>query len=379
MGLGIKDHAARVIDDRSHAARAGLADTRSVCSRIHGIESRDPLPSLRGRAGGAFGQPERGAIGGGALASGFVRLLSCSKMAEHRETWSAAWSQFYNQKRRLLTDYRLARQDHVGRPVQTEHGRTAEALIRQWLEVFLPRRYAVTPGYIRSQGGGNAMASQFDVIVYDQLEAPVLWTGLNPDASVQGQSRIIPAEYVHAVLEVKSTFSRQNVLNALNKLEQLNPLMAGEDYPADSYPQYLPQGCAVGIVFFELRQSEASEISALELLRALRFKRSFLGPVVLSGEGVPDEETGRIAFLRSREHVESMILDGNLLAASTMPESTEVDGHHYTVRLSWARLNFCEFAFDLLAIMKGKYRPTHMSSMHCIDMTVYDRAEDERR
>ena len=38
-------------------------------------------------------------------------------------------------------------------------------------------RYGVTAGYVRSQGVPDSFqSSHFDVIVYDQLEAPTLWT-----------------------------------------------------------------------------------------------------------------------------------------------------------------------------------------------------------
>ena len=42
----------------------------------------------------------------------------------------------------------------------------------------------------------------FDVIIYDELDAPVLWIEDTPDASPQGRSLAIPVEHVRGVLEV---------------------------------------------------------------------------------------------------------------------------------------------------------------------------------
>jgi len=64
------------------------------------------------------------------------------------------------------------------------------------------------------------------VIIYDKLEAPVLWVEDTPDVSEQGRSLAIPVEYVRCVLEVKSTFSSSNVRAAMAHLKDLRPLRA---------------------------------------------------------------------------------------------------------------------------------------------------------
>ena len=63
--------------------------------------------------------------------------------------------------------------------------------------------------------------NHYDVIVYDALNSPVLWAENNPDNSEQGRSRAIPAEYVHAVFEVKATFNKQSIKEAKEKLNEL--------------------------------------------------------------------------------------------------------------------------------------------------------------
>src|SRR5688572_27344416 len=110
---------------------------------------------------------------------------------------SSAWKQFLVGRRSILDEYDRALAHARTQPVQTHHGVVAEAAVRNWLATFLPKRFGVTPGYIRSQGMPEGhQSSHFDVIIYDALEAPTLWIEENSDKAEGGKSRIIPAEYV---------------------------------------------------------------------------------------------------------------------------------------------------------------------------------------
>jgi len=71
----------------------------------------------------------------------------------------------------------------------------------------------------------------YDVIVYDELDAPVLWVDDHPDASSAGTSRGIPVQYVRAVMEVKSTFDSDETKAAMEHLRELAPFYAGLDSP----------------------------------------------------------------------------------------------------------------------------------------------------
>jgi hypothetical protein len=55
---------------------------------------------------------------------------------------------------------------------------------------------------------------------------------------MSGRIRAIPAEYVHGVLEVKSTFNAKNIANAFKKLNELAPLLGIEDNN-EPYRQYI--------------------------------------------------------------------------------------------------------------------------------------------
>src|SRR6266516_3940813 len=132
---------------------------------------------------------------------------------------SLGWKQILTSKKEILDRFDRAREQARAHETEMFHGRVAEASCRKWLSDFLPRRYGVTSGYVVSPGlPSGQKAPHFDVIIYDRLEAPILWIEDNPDSSAQGRSLAIPVEYVGAVIEVKAQFSAPTVREALEHL-----------------------------------------------------------------------------------------------------------------------------------------------------------------
>jgi hypothetical protein len=96
------------------------------------------------------------------------------------------WQSILTVKDELLYKYKLAQRYSKNHSVQVHHGKVAEAVFRQMLGEFLPKRYGVTAGYITSQSldiSSDDKISHFDVIIYDQLESPVLWIEKSPDST----------------------------------------------------------------------------------------------------------------------------------------------------------------------------------------------------
>jgi hypothetical protein len=150
--------------------------------------------------------------------------------------------EFNLNRREILEAYFYAKKGAANRPVKTEHGPAAEARFRAWLERTLPKKFGVTSGYVIP----NLMAPKFplehfDVIIYDALEAPILFMHENEDMSEQGRRRAIPARYVRAVYEVKATLTRKMARDAMEKLAHLTP-----------FHQQFVDPFHTGIVFFEL-------------------------------------------------------------------------------------------------------------------------------
>jgi hypothetical protein len=99
-----------------------------------------------------------------------------------------------------------------------EHASAAgTAAERHWLDLFdryLPKRYRATPAFIIDSHGRRSR--QIDIAIFDNLYSPLLFpheSGLH-----------VPAESVHAVFEVKPTFSRQWIRDAAEKAQSVRSL-----------------------------------------------------------------------------------------------------------------------------------------------------------
>jgi hypothetical protein len=287
--------------------------------------------------------------------------------------YSAAWEQFLIGKRTMLAEYEQARAHSRQLKVQTFHGVAAESIFRDWLASFLPKRFGVTAGYIRGQRLRTPYDyAHFDVIIYDQIASPMLWLEASKDKSESGRARIVPAEHVFAVLEVKATLTRESVKAAAEKLHQLEPLMRNTDHPDERYPTYLPERTVLGMVFFELQRNAATDVTALEIIRDLTtLQRDMYGAIVLSGEGHHIDDTGLIRLTVSDTPLPSRDSNTNLLNGVSISETREIKGKHFGAIMMWSDIQFSEFAFDLLAIMNGTFRIGSISSWHGIDLSKF--------
>jgi len=278
----------------------------------------------------------------------------------------------------MLDAFDSARQKAESQEVETHHGWAAEAEFRKWLAGFLPKRYGVTSGYVVSQGlTSKEKTPHFDVIIYDQLEAPVLWIEDTADQSAQGRSLAIPAEYVQAVIEVKSRFSAATVGQALEHLYDLSPLVSGLDKPADRYKLYLPETFRCGLVFFELAESDIFSEAALNKVVSGVALRGFFGGVILRAEGQTKPLTGRITILRSETPMQSTIgrSKKSLLNAPWAESIRIADNMHIGAMLMWGENFFSQFAFDLLALLRGTYEPGFLSSFHCFGTSEWEKRD----
>ncbi len=292
---------------------------------------------------------------------------------------SQGWKQFLTGRKEMLDAFDSAREKARAHKIETSHGKVAEAELRKWLAGFLPKRYGVTPGYIVSTGlKSTDRTPHFDVVVYDQLESPVLWVENSPDASAQGRSLAIPVEHVRCVLEVKSRFTSASSGDAVSHLRELHPLIGGVDDAAEMYKLYLPPTFCCGVVFYDLKESDQHSESALAKLLAGIELRGFLGGVVLRGEGHQQDTTGDISLLRSETPIQSDVGKGkNSLLKSGMCKSVKLaDDLHFGAWIFWAEANFSRFAFDLLATMKGTYEAGRASSFYGLGSSQMEHRHD---
>jgi hypothetical protein len=273
------------------------------------------------------------------------------------------WRQFLTSRKEMLDAYDRAREKAKSHEVETFHGKVAEAELRNWLSTFLPKRYGVTSGYIVSLGlKSTEKTPHFDVIIYDQLDSPVLWVEDFPDASPQGRSLAIPAEHVRCVLEVKASFSPKTVGDAIEHLADLLPLMGGPDEPQEKYKLHFPPTFCCGLIFFELRQEHQFSKAAMNRIVSAIQVRGFFGGIILRGEGHTREDTGKLSLLRSETPIKS--IKASLLSIGMAASIKIADNLHFGSMLMWSEMNFSQFGFDVIAMMQGTYEVGRLSSFH---------------
>ena len=273
------------------------------------------------------------------------------------------WKQFLTARDEMLAAYDSARIKSSNRPVKVNHGNVAEAEFRKWLINFLPKRYGVTAGFIVSQGLPHAENMiHFDVIIYDQLESPILWVDGSPDSSESGRSLAIPVEYVHGVIEVKSAFKKDTVEKALAQLAKLKPLMAFIDPLNQPTKLYLPGNFFCATVFFELRKQDEKSFAALDALVEASTLRGFYGGYILRAETLDKYDSGKLTLQWQDADLKSS--NTSLLFWSTSKSKKVSKNLYVKILLHHSETHFSEFAFDIIALLKGNYHPGSLSSLY---------------
>ena len=89
-----------------------------------------------------------------------------------------------------------------------DKGENREEILMEFLEKHLPKRYGVTKGEVVTKDGKRSHA--IDIIIYDALNCPVLYSE---------KTSIVPIEGVYGIIEVKSSLSKAEFEDAASKIE----------------------------------------------------------------------------------------------------------------------------------------------------------------
>ena len=164
------------------------------------------------------------------------------------------------ERTKLLQEYDAAVAQAEDDPVKTEQGVSCEASFRSFLERFLPRKYGVTKGYIITPDREySGPLEEWDIIIYDAMESPVLFVRRNRDENEVAGMRGIPVEYVRGVVEVKATFNKAMAAKATDKLLKLRQFLKTKDEPPQYEETHLPSGFKAFAVFFETKVANSKE------------------------------------------------------------------------------------------------------------------------
>lgn len=264
-----------------------------------------------------------------------------------------------SERDKLLSAFDVAKKQAAEDAVMTEHGVAAEAVLRDWLHTFLPKRFGVTKGHIITPNFDyQGSLEEWDLIVFDALEAPVLFVRDTKDQSATGNRRGIPVEHVRAVIEVKASLNKRSAEKMAEKLAKLAPFIGTNS--AAEYPEFLCQPFASAGVFFETDVDDLlAYTAALDKLAPVYANTlNFLGALVIRSRTQTDVGailqllTGMAKpFPPSEELSTAFKLDNGVLA-------------QFGSFTGWGRNAFYPFFFDLLRIMKNQYRPGFAPSFY---------------
>ncbi len=221
----------------------------------------------------------------------------------------------------------------------------------------------MTSGWITSQGTlKDETLVHYDVIIYEQLEAPILWVDENPDYSHQGRSLVIPVEYVRGIIEVKSSFNKKTATDAVKQLAKLKPLMQKIDPPLHPTKLYLPKEFFCATVFFELRKEHEKDFAALDNLLYATELRGFYGGFILRTETLDEFYSGKVSIILEDQ---KRSWDNKSLSFWSYSQSKKLKENLYcSLLLNHSESYFSQFAFDVIALLKGSYHPNVISSLY---------------
>jgi hypothetical protein len=95
-----------------------------------------------------------------------------------------------------------------------EKGRNNEQVLAEFLRKYLPQRFSVDTGQVFSADGSKS--AQTDIIIHDRFNTPALFLG---NASV-----LVPVETTYAVISVKTTLDKAELVDAVKQIETVRRL-----------------------------------------------------------------------------------------------------------------------------------------------------------
>lgn len=258
-------------------------------------------------------------------------------------------SQFFAEKKEILDEFDSAKSKLADKQVKTTHGIIGEALIRKWLRSFLPKRFGVCKGYIISTNlEYEGFLEEWDIIIYDALESPILFTEGSSDNS-EDKIRAIPVEYVRGVIEVKASFNPKSTTEVVKKLEKLTCFIGTNT--SNEFPQYFRLPFISTAIFFETSVKTLKEykksLNNLAKIYQIQPSIRFMGSLILRSQ----REKNHSGYLQVRRMKELINFPDDLEMSSTF---SFTDGNYGAFGcLCYSVNSYPQFIFDLLAYIKG--------------------------
>lgn len=161
-----------------------------------------------------------------------------------------------------------------------DRGEDREEVLREFLAQHLPQRYGVTKGEVITRVGATSHSA--DIIIYDVLHCPVLYSG---------RTVVLPVEGVYGIIEVKSRLSKAEFVDVSTKIERFKQL-APRDLSVIRTREYVtlhrpsrPFGIALGFALSE-NSLESLTVNFNERHGEIHDVNFFVNLVAVLGAGV---------------------------------------------------------------------------------------------
>lgn len=99
-----------------------------------------------------------------------------------------------------------------------EYGRYRESCCKDFLQYFIPRRLDIEEGFIIN--AQDEVSTECDIVIYDKNNTPLIQS--------KELQKFYPVETVAAVGEIKSTLTKKQLKDALEKLSRVKALRKGD-------------------------------------------------------------------------------------------------------------------------------------------------------
>lgn len=188
----------------------------------------------------------------------------------------------------------------TGQKVLTHPVSKGDSTEADWLNALkdhLPHRYQVSKAFIIDSNGKKS--EQIDVVIYDRQYTPVLYN--------KNDQRLIPAESVYAILEVKQVLNSQNIFYAGKKVasvRRLHRTSAQIVYAGGKYEPRTPFSIIGGIVTYKSAWKPGLSKTLVNTLQKLgNNSRLDLGCVVTAGTFEIKYDSNKVEVIKSKPEV----------------------------------------------------------------------------
>ncbi len=175
----------------------------------------------------------------------------------------------------LLAEFQEIRQcnPHAG-----DSGTEAEEILKKFLADRLPKRFGIESGIVIGPEG--AISRQTDLIIYDAMNSPIYRVGR--------KTQIVPRDNVAVVVEVKSKLSKDQLVDAADKIASVKCMPARPlsemDQPVTNGP--MANSSTLGVVFaYDAYTSLETLAENLREINERRHSREWIDLVIVLNKG----------------------------------------------------------------------------------------------